>query len=231
MDYGILLAGGTGSRTSSETPKQYVRAKGRMMITYALEPLLACKRIERIYIVCEENYRDDILSDIKAAGLQSERIAGFTEPGETRQLSIYKGIEAILMDGNMSDTHTVLIHDAARPFLSSDLIDRCFDALPGHEGVMPALPMKDTVYMSADGDSISGLLDRKTVYAGQAPELFTLKKYYEANKALLPERIKAINGASEPAVLYEMDIAIIPGDEDNLKVTTDADLQWFMDSI
>ena len=228
MNYAIMLAGGTGSRTSTDIPKQYVRAEGHMMITYALAPLLSCARICKIYIVCEDLYKEGILSDIQAAGLKADKIAGYTGPGETRQLSIYKGLEAVLKDNIVGDDDAVIIHDAARPFLTSELVDRCFDALPGHSGVMPVLPMKDTVYMSKTGESITALLDRNTIYAGQAPELFILKKYFAANKALLPEKIKYINGASEPAVLYGMDIAMISGDEHNIKITTDADIEGFI---
>ncbi len=200
------------------------------MITHALAPLLACKKIDKIYIVCEDIYHNEILADIQAEGLNPDKIAGFTNPGETRQFSIYKGLEAILKGRDISEDDTVLIHDAARPFLSTELLERCFKALPGHDGVMPALPMKDTVYISTNGNSISGLLDRKTLYAGQAPELFLLKKYYEANKALLPDRIESINGASEPAVLYGMDIVIADGDEKNVKVTSEEDLGSFVEA-
>lgn len=63
--------------------------------------------------------------------------------------------------------------------------------------------------------------------AGQAPELFRLGKYYEANLRLLPERIRHIHGSAEPAVLAGMDIAMIPGDEKNFKITTKADLERF----
>jgi 4-diphosphocytidyl-2-methyl-D-erithritol synthase len=94
---------------------------------------------------------------------------------------------------------------------------------------MPTLPMKDTVYLSDDGSSVSKLLDRRKIFAGQAPELFLFKPYYMANTALLPNKIMRINGASEPAILAGMDITMIPGDEDNFKITTMADLNRFMD--
>ncbi|MBR5765493.1 MAG: 2-C-methyl-D-erythritol 4-phosphate cytidylyltransferase, partial [Lachnospiraceae bacterium] len=90
-------------------------------------------------------------------------------------------------------------------------------------------PMKDTVYLSEDGKGITGLLDRKSVYAGQAPELFKLKAYYEANKRLLPDDILKINGASEPAVMAGMKIAMIPGDETNVKVTSALDLEKYIE--
>jgi 2-C-methyl-D-erythritol 4-phosphate cytidylyltransferase len=85
--------------------------------------------------------------------------------------------------------------------------------------------MKDTVYLSNDGKKVSALLKREEVYAGQAPEMFVFGKYLEANRRLLPDDILKINGSTEPAILYGMDIAMIPGDEGNFKITTREDLE------
>ena len=125
----------------------------------------------------------------------------------------------------------VIVHDAARPLVSADTIKACIETCSAHDGAMPALPMKDTVYLSDNGKSISSLLDRKKVFAGQAPEAFLLKKYLRANEALLPDGILGINGASEPALLVGMDVAIIPGDENNFKITTDHDLERYMEIV
>ena len=70
-------------------------------------------------------------------------------------------------------------------------------------------------------------MDRKQVFAGQAPEVFKLGPYYEANRVLLPDEILKINGSTEPAVLAGMDIALIDGDEQNYKITTKEDLLRF----
>ena len=71
----------------------------------------------------------------------------------------------------------------------------------------------------------SELLDQNQLFAEQAPELFLFKKYYNANMALTQERLAAINGSTEPAVMAGMDIVMIPGDENNFKVTTKRDLE------
>ena len=103
--------------------------------------------------------------------------------------------------------------------------------MDGHDGVLPVLPMKDTVYLSRDGKCVSSLLNRQEIFAGQAPELFVLGKYYEANEQLLPQKILQVNGSTEPAVLAGMDIAMIPGDEGNYKITTKVDLERFREYI
>lgn len=123
--------------------------------------------------------------------------------------------------------HAVLIHDAVRPNLSKEQITACFEALKNHDGVMPVLPMKDTVYLSDGGRCVSELLDRKKIFAGQAPEVFDFDKYYAANLRQLPDGLRRINGSTEPAVMAGMNIAMIPGDENNYKITTKADLEHF----
>ena len=125
----------------------------------------------------------------------------------------------------------MLIHDAARPVISEALITRCLSAAAGHDGVMPVLPMKDTVYYSTDGVKVKSLLNRNEIYAGQAPELFRLGTYYEANKKLLPDQILRINGSTEPAIIAGLDIVMIPGEESNFKITTKSDLERFRKMI
>lgn len=232
MNYAIILSGGTGTRTGADIPKQYVRVSGHMMVTYAVKPLILSEHTDRIVIVCADEWYGDIDKDVKDAGLDITKIMGHMQPGDTRQLSIHNGITYIIEETGTADpSDTVLIHDAARPFLTEDLIAGCYSALledAGTDGVMPVLPMKDTVYLSNDGKTINSLIDRSTVYAGQAPELFKLKSYHEANLRLLPDNIKKINGASEPAVVAGMKIAMIPGDERNIKITSGEDLEYFL---
>ena len=232
MNYAILLAGGTGSRISSDIPKQYVKAGSHMMITVALKALLESNHIDGVCIVADGDWREEIIKDAASAGLNMDRVLSYADPGENRQLSILNGMnELIRVKRVISDADTVLVHDAARPFVSADLLSTVYGSLDGHDGVMPVLPMKDTVYYSENGSEISELLDRQKIFAGQAPELFLFRKYYEANKALFPEKILSVNGATEPAIIAGMDIVMIPGDEGNFKVTTDADMDRYLEII
>ena len=129
------------------------------------------------------------------------------------------------------DFDTVLIHDAARPLLSARIITQCLEAVQGHDGVVPVLPMKDTVYQSVDGRRISALVSRSEIYAGQAPEAFKIGAYYEANRSLLPDKILTINGSTEPAVMAGLDMVMIAGDEGNFKITTAEDLERFREIV
>lgn len=234
----LLLSGGTGTRIGGEIPKQYIEVKGRPVIAYCLRTLLSHEGIDGVQIVADEAWRETIRNCVEQiqeegeasqqGGRGNRKFRGFSVPGKTRQLSILNGLEDIRQYAGDSDC--VLIHDAARPLVSAGQISACIEAVrAGHDGALPVLPMKDTVYLSEEGRAVTSLLDRKKVFAGQAPEAFVLGKYYEANKALLPERILGINGSTEPAVLAGMDIAMIPGDEGNFKITTKQDLSRFQE--
>lgn len=228
MNVALLLSGGTGTRLGADIPKQYIEVGGKPMIAYCIERLSSHAGIDAIRIVAAPEWQELIAESLKASDINN-KFRGFSEPGENRQLSILNGLEDIRNE--IKEVSLVLIHDAARPLLSEKLITDCLNAVAGHDGVLPVLPMKDTVYASTDGKCITSLLNRSEIYAGQAPELFCFEKYYEANMRLLPDAIRQINGSTEPAIMAGMDIAMISGDENNFKVTTLADLERFREMV
>ena len=226
MNIALILSGGTGTRLGSNIPKQYLEVEGRPVISYALERLSIHEKIDAIWIVADMVWREQILKWISQYD-PGRKFKGFSDPGENRQLSILNGLEG--MKEAVQDSDLVLIHDAARPLIAWKLITDCLEAVQEYDGVLPVLPMKDTVYASTDGKRISSLLDRNCIFAGQAPEVFRFGKYYRANRQLLPEAILKVNGSTEPAVMAGMNIIMIQGDENNFKITTQADLKRFQE--
>lgn len=253
MNIALILSGGAGERIGGDIPKQYREAGGKPMIAYVLERFAKHPEIDGIRVVAAPQWQEYIRRFLE------EKFQGFSLPGKNRQLSILNGLEDMKKDA--SDEDVVLIHDAARPFVSERLITECLHGCRTHDGTLPALSMKDTVYLTACGKSsgesdkgkekpglrhgaevngrlpleeerrIDSLLERERVVAGQAPEAFRFKPYYEANVRLLSEQILTIHGSTEPAILAGMDILVIPGEEENWKVTTEADLRRFQEQI
>lgn len=228
MNIALLLSGGTGTRLGGSIPKQYMDAGGRPVIFYCMQTFTCHIQIDVVQIVADREWQEEI---DRCAGLLQDRqlwrekFRGYSLPGKNRQLSIWNGLKDI--KACAKDTDYVLIHDAARPLLSAEQITCCLEGAEDRDGAMPVLPMKDTVYFSRTGHKVDHLLDRETIYAGQAPEVFRLGPYYEANRRLLPDEILKIKGSTEPAVMAGMDIAMIPGDEGNFKITTREDLERF----
>ena len=228
MVIALILSGGSGTRLGEYIPKQYIEVCGRCVISYCIERLSCHERIDGIQIVAARQWHETIRKCIERYD-QNGKFRGFSESGENRQLSIYNGLTDIRKYAEDSDV--VLVHDAARPMLSAQMITDCLQAVSGHDGVLPVLSMKDTVYQSSDGKRVGRLLNRGEIYAGQAPEVFRIGPYYEANKKLYPDRILEINGSTEPAVMAGMDIVMIPGDEGNFKITTRDDLERFKEIV
>lgn len=224
MNIAIILAGGIGSRIGSEVPKQFVELSGQMMIVHSMMPFGNSVYVNNILIVAADEWRDRIEDAVADEPQISEKILGFSEPGDNRQLSIYNALKEIEQMGLGDMVDNVIIHDAARPFVTQEMIEECFKALESHDGAMPVLPMNDTVYFSRTGARVDELLNRNTIFAGQAPEAFNYAKYLKANEALLPDKIRMIKGSTEPAVMAGMDVAMIPGDQRNFKVTTQVDM-------
>lgn len=224
MNIALILSGGTGTRLGADIPKQYIEVYGKPVISYSIEKISVSDWIDVIQIVADEKWHKELIGWIKKAD-KNNKFRGFSKPGDNRQTSILNGLEDI--SSYADETDVVFIHDAARPLLADSQIKACIAGMKGHDGVIPVLPMKDTVYVSEDGKRVSSLLDRSKIFAGQAPESFIIGKYLEANRRLLPDKILKINGSTEPAVMAGMDIAMIPGDENNFKITTPADLDRF----
>lgn len=228
MNIVILLAGGSGTRLGSDIPKQYIQVEGRPVIAYCLDKFMDCTDVDAVQIVAEESWHG-FIRQCTGGTVFTQKWKGFSSPGENRQLSIYHALEDIMKYA--SPDSYVMVHDAARPLVKKEYIRACFDRAKGHDGVMPVLPMKDTVYVSENGKSVTSLLDREKVFAGQAPEVFRLGAYYDANRALLKDGILDIKGSTEPAVMAGLDIVMIDGDEENFKITTAQDLERFRQKI
>ena len=228
MAVALILSGGTGTRLGAGIPKQYIEVYDRPVISYCIERLSCHKEIDGIQIVAASQWHEKIKECLKKYD-RNRKFQGFSIPGENRQLSIYNGLTDIR--GYADDSDIVLVHDAARPLLSAKMITDCLDAVQDHDGVVPVLPMKDTVYQSMDGKKISALVNRSEIYAGQAPEAFRIEAYYEANRRLCPDKILTINGSTEPAVMAGMDMVMIAGDEGNFKITTAEDLERFKEIV
>lgn len=226
MIYAVILSGGTGSRMKGlPLPKQYCKAGGKMLISYCLETFGRIREIDGIVIAADPMWHDILNREVERVGCQT--FLGFSEPGENRQLSVYKALQ--ILGVKAQDSDLVIIHDAARPNVSDELVRRCICAAENADGAMPVLKMKDTVYYSEDGDKITSLLKRESLVCGQAPEVFAYGKYFKANQRLTSDQLLNISGSSEPAILAGMSIQLVDGEETNYKITTKEDLMRFVE--
>ena len=228
MNIAIILSGGTGVRLGGDIPKQYIEVNGRPVIANSIDTFENHDLIDKYVIVAAEEWQEYVHNYIVTERQATTKFARFALPGDNRQLSIYNGLNLITVFAN--DNDVVIVHDAARPFVSEETITALIKACEDHDGAMPALPVKDTMYIQENG-RVKSLIDRESLIAGQAPEAFILGEYLAANEALMPDKILEIKGSTEPAFLAGMNIAVIPGDEKNFKITTKDDLDKYIEIV
>ncbi len=212
----LIVAAGRGYRASSDLPKQYMMLGDAPMLRHVIKKFITHRRITDIIIVI---HPDDIL-------LYEDAINGLdilppAFGGGKRHISVRNGIEkiAVLKPDN------ILIHDAARPFISHQLIDNLLDALDKHDGVIPALPVVDCVKRSNNDKEIINTLNRQNLWLVQTPQAFKYQKIRKAHNIIYNMGVDK-NIADDAAVfeMANMPVTIINGDIDNFKITSKDDI-------
>lgn len=228
MNFGIILAGGVGSRMGQNRPKQYLIIEGKPVIVYALERFQECEQIDRIVIVADQFWRNDIETWLKEYGIT--KFLSFADPGATRQDSVFGGLtccKAYATDEN----DVVVIHEAARALVTTKLITDLINGLDGYDACIPVVPMKDAIIFSETGETIDDLIDRSKLFCGQAPECFYLHPYWEINAQTTPEERAAVRADHELCFQHNWRIHNHPGEENNFKLTTPGDIDRMISLI
>lgn len=206
----LIVAAGSGSRSGGDVPKQFRVVRGQPMLRHSYRSLVAHPDIGHIVVAIGKEQRTEA-----EAALEGLNPATLTAGGDTRRESVRNGLEAIAA---ASGADYVLIHDAARPFLSARVIDDLIDALIYAPGAVPALPVVDSL---ARGDKIlSGTVERDHLWRIQTPQAFHFDAILAAHRNWSgPEpsddaRMLMANGG---------EVRMVPGDEALAKFTFASD--------
>lgn len=224
MNIAVVLSGGVGSRMGLNIPKQYVIVNDQPIINYCLSTFLKNEKIDALVIVVADEWINFVKKHLLKLNIQKPVF--YAKPGKTRQCSIYNGLN-VMRDNGFSKDDIVIIHDGARPLVSDDLISRCLDGCVDADGVMPVIPVKDTIYLSGDGKNIKALLNRAQLWAGQAPEAFRFGKYLKVHDEMAKDELLKITGSTEIAYKTGLNCKMVEGDPMNFKITTPEDLLNF----
>ena len=224
MNFAIILSGGISERVGADIPKQYLRFHGKPLLFYTLEQVKANAMVDQVIIVASEEWQPQIRQ--WCDDFSFTKPVAFASPGSSRQASTLQGLKKCLeFSGSVSDK--VIIHEAVRPFASSEMITSCFEALEDADLSIPVVPQKEAIYKSEDGLTITSLLERKTLYVGQAPEGAYLHRYFEIHQGLTESELASICGGSELAFAKGLKVRLFAGNEKNFKITTPEDIERF----
>ena len=208
----LIVAAGRGNRAGPGAPKQYRLLDGEPVLRRTLAAFAGHSGIDAVLTVIHPDDR----TDYEAAAADLPKLLPACMGGDTRQASVRSGLEALAAT---RPTH-VLIHDGARPFVSSRLISACIDALATHRGVLVALPVTDTLRRAANGLA-DGTVSREGLWRAQTPQGFEFEAILKAHRQA--DRQSATDDV-EIATMAGIEVSMIEGDEDNLKITSHTDM-------
>lgn len=222
MNLAVVLSGGTGTRMGLDVPKQYQVIAGKPVIVHTLEQFELFPEVDGVVVVASSEWEIQILEWETIYGLS--KLRRVAPAGPDRQQSIRNGLIAAkpLME---EEPGGVIIQDAARPLTSQGLLSRLIHGLREAPAVMPVLPITDTTYISRDGQWVDGLLDRSTLFAGQAPEAFDYWAYTKLYEETPAEILSSMSGSCQLPYSKNWKVKMIPGEPGNLKITYAADLK------
>lgn len=223
----VLVAAGRGQRAGEGLPKQYRSLMGQPVLLRTLRALLADMRIGPVQCVI---HPDDLpLYQTVIDGLDhadQTRILPAVSGGTTRQASVKAGLEALSLQAKATGQRLdhVLIHDAARPFLTSDLLDRAL-VLCRQDVVaaIPALPVTDTLkWVDATG-SVTGTADRDRLKAVQTPQVFSFAALLDAHRRAEQSGMRDMTDDAAVIEYAGHQVTVFEGDPDNIKLTIERD--------
>ncbi|MBW3592918.1 MAG: 2-C-methyl-D-erythritol 4-phosphate cytidylyltransferase [Actinobacteria bacterium] len=210
--WAVLVAAGRGERLGLAQPKAFAKLAGRPLLAESLVRLDASEWIDSIVIVAPPDWEEPaiLLADELAVGKAHACVAG----GATRVESVRAGLAEV-----PEEAAVVLVHDAARPLVSEDVVERLLAGLGEWSGVVPALRVPDTVKRVMAGRVVE-TVDRSDLYLVQTPQVFEARIFRDAIARAAPDvgdcaaAVEAIGGR----------VGVVEGDARLLKVTTAADL-------
>ncbi len=208
----LIVAAGRGVRTGADIPKQYLSLGSETVLRHSLNRFLGHPSIDHVQVVIASGSEAHYDRSIENLNLPAPVIGG-----ETRQISVLNGLTAL----NQYAPHNVLIHDAARPFLPVDMLDRIVNKLVDVEAVIPALPVADSLVRS-DRKTTAAEVSREHLYRVQTPQAFRFEKILSAHQQASQENF------NDDASVFRAaggKVIVVEGSERAFKITNNEDLE------
>ncbi len=214
----ILLAAGRGARAGSpdDGPKQYRNIGGKAVLARTIEAFLSHGAIDKVLCLIHPDDRE--LFENAVGNLA--RIVTVVEGGSTRQASTLNGLRALDAAPDF-----VMVHDAARPFVSPELLYRIVGALDDKHGVLPALTVSDTIKTATPDGMVAATVDRSTLHAAQTPQAFPFARILAAHEKAASENRMDFTDDSAIAEWAGIEVRLVVGAAENIKLTWPKDIE------
>ena len=215
----VIVSAGRGHRFPGGKKKQFLSLAGKPILCYALDSFEGCPSIDLIHLVVGEEDMEYTLREI-VEPYQYRKIAQVVPGGEQRQDSVKMGIDTLGPEIDL-----VAIHDGVRPFVTREMIEGSLQEARQFKACVVAVPVKETIKRVGPGRVVLKTLDRESLWQIQTPQTFQLPVFQKALRQAEADRFVGTDDAS----LVErigVEVHILPGSYDNIKITTPEDLIW-----
>lgn len=218
MVFGGICAAGSGSRVGGEVPKQFLPIKGKPMLAYSVEAFLRVREIERVYVAVNESwveYCEKLFADEKRVCV----ISG----GANRAETVERLVNAVAENGG-GDDDIIATHDAARPFISCELIQWCVKAAEEYGVSGAAIAATDTV-LRCEGGFITGAPPREEMFLAQTPQCFKVGIFRKVWNNLSEEDKAKATDVCGMMFRAGVKVKIVEGEKGCFKITTAEELE------
>ncbi len=226
MIYAGIVAGGTGSRVGGTIPKQYLDINGCPMLIRTVKPFTLTDKICRIYIAVSSEWftyaQELLVKHYKADELDRIKLI---EGGINRNDSVMNIITAVCSDNNITDDDILITHDAARPFVTNEMIEENIRCASENTVCTTAIPVTDTIIVSSDGSKVDETPNRNALFQAQTPQTFKINALLEAYARLTDEQINSLTDICGIFSSVGKPVSIVKGSVENIKVTSPLDIK------
>lgn len=221
----LIFAGGTGKRMNTKTlPKQFLELHGKPIIIHTIEHFESHPEIKDIVVVCVDDWLDyckDLL-----AKFNIKKVSQVVPGGETGQMSIFNGLEALREKYQGNDDY-VLIHDGVRPLIDEEIISKNIESVKKYRTAITVKPVIETVVQVDEEDIINNVIERSTCQTAVAPQSFVLSEIYSLHMRAQAEKLFDMTDSATLARYYGLSLHTVMGGSENIKITTPSDFYIF----
>lgn len=224
MNIAMIIAGGVGTRTHQDIPKQFINVHDKPVIVYTLEVFQKHPNIDAIEVVCLEGWHDILKAYAKQFGIT--KLENIVDGGETGQDSIRNGLYDIAKRYH-DDDDIVVIHDAIRPMVSADIISDNIRVCREYGNATAVIPCTSVMLRTKDALVSDDQVPRENLKITQTPQSYFINELIEVHKEAVKREL--LPSISSCALYIEMgkEVYLSAGSEKNIKITTSEDIEIF----